>query len=96
MEGRPVNINIPPSLAGIEPALKSFFEAMVYKLHKNAHKGRWEDMNLSKAFDGIVDETSELNEALNRGSNIEIILEAADVANFAMICANIAIKEAGK
>jgi NTP pyrophosphatase (non-canonical NTP hydrolase) len=96
MEGRPVNINIPPALEALEPALKTFFEAMVYKLHRNRHKGRWEDMDLAKAFDHLVGETGELDEAVRRGSNIEIILEAADVANFAMIIANIAIKEAGK
>lgn len=88
-----IEINLPPSIENLERPLKSFFEAMVYKLHKNAHKGRWEHIGIGDAFQGMAGESEELNEAIGRRSNIEIVLEAADVANFAMIIANIAMKE---
>ena len=58
------------------------------KLSKNAHKGRWEDVNPLWAFKRLIDEASELLEAVLQGfDQDEVWKEAADVANFALIIA---------
>lgn len=67
---------------------------MLAKLDANKHKGRWEDVNPLWAFKRIVDEASELMEAVLSGqSPEEVWKEAADVANFALIVAESYEKE---
>lgn len=78
-----------------EPDIRRFMEAMRYKLKLNAHKGRWETLGIKQALSRLVDEVEELDEAINKGNMVEIMLEAADVANFALIVAAIAM-ERGK
>ena len=85
-----MQISIHPKIADLEPRIKLFVEAMVYKLYKNADKGAWEDLDIDDAFARLREETVELEEAIDRSSNIEIMMEAADIANFAMIVADIA------
>lgn len=94
----PLRWKLPPktTILNCEKELKQFIDAMRYKLKKNEHKGKWEDLNLSTAISRLKDELLELEEAISRGSEIEIILEAADVANFAMMVANISMKNAAK
>lgn len=84
-------IEKPPEV-NCEREIKQLVDAMRYKLKKNAHKGKWEDMTLKQAIDFLEGEVEELKEAASRDSDIEIILEAADVSNFAMIVANLAMK----
>lgn len=74
--------------------LKVFIDAMRYKLDKNSHKGKWEGLDLKKALELLRLEVTELEEAIAKGNEIEIVLEAADVANFALITSSIAIKKA--
>ena len=76
--------------------LDFFTDAMRYKLIKNAHKGRWENIDLKTALQLLKDEVAELEEAIQAGSQIDIILEGADIGNFAMIVTNIAVTEAAK
>jgi NTP pyrophosphatase (non-canonical NTP hydrolase) len=83
-------------VSNFERELKQFVDAMRYKLKKNAHKGKWEDLDLPTAIQRLKDEVAELEEATSRDSSIEVILEAADVANFAMMVCNIAMKTAVK
>ena len=64
---------------------------MVYKLSKNAHKGKWSDLDVDAAFARMEGERVELQEAMVNGNTVEVLLEAADVANFALILANIAV-----
>ncbi len=59
-------------------------DAQRYKLRKNAHKGYLGDLPLREIIDKLKAEVVELEDALSRGSEIESILEAADVANFAL------------
>lgn len=87
---------IPPALASHEPEVQRFFDAMIYKLKRNAHKGKWEGVNLEQMRKRLSDELAELDLAIADGNVIEIILEAADVANFALIIADIAIRDAAK
>lgn len=92
-----VVITIPAELEGTESAIKNFVDAMVYKLAKNAHKGRWETTDLNQARMLMDKEIDELDEALALKNNtVEMLLEAADVANFALILATVAIRDAGK
>lgn len=92
-----MNIVIPPGIAALEPKIKTFVDAMVFKLAKNSHKGAWEDVEFATARRRLMQEVEELDSAVQHGGNvIELILEAADVANFALIIANISIRDAGK
>lgn len=75
--------------------LRRFIDAMVYKLRKNNHKGRWEELDLRATLSLLRKEVDELEDAIKDGNRIEIELEAADVANFAMMVSAIAI-ERGK
>jgi hypothetical protein len=80
-------------LANVEVALRRFVDAMRFKLLKNAKKGRWEDLSLSETLDRLEIEVQELRAAIQTNNSIEILLEAADVANFAMIAASIAVEK---
>lgn len=85
-------IFIPDELAQMSPTLHRFFDAMIYKLRKNAHKGKWEGMDIVSSLARLKDETSELCTAIEESNHVEILLEAADVANFALILAAIAME----
>lgn len=89
-----ISIYVPPELVkiGVAPDLQRFFDAMVYKLRRNAHKGRWGNVGLDRAFAGLESESAELRDAIANGSTTEILMEAADTANQALICANIALE----
>jgi len=77
-----------------ERDLKVHIDAMKYKLKKNAHKGKWENLDLGKALERLREEVAELEAAIAEGNEIEIVLEAADVSNFAMMVSSIAIARA--
>lgn len=89
-----LSIFVPPELVaiGVAPDLQRFFDAMIYKLRRNAHKGRWEEVPLDRAFKALLGEADELRDAVFTGSTSEILMEAADVANQALIVANIALE----
>ena len=87
-----LKISVPDELAELRPDLQRFFDAMIYKLRRNKNKGRWEGLDLKRTFEKLETELKELNEALEEGSSAEILMEAADVANFALIIANIGLE----
>lgn len=92
-----LTVTLPEILEPFKDDLRRFIDAMVYKLAKNAHKGRWEAMDLAAALGRLRDEVTELDEAIDVKRNmVEILLEAADVANFAMIAAAIAIEKGNR
>lgn len=64
--------------------LLRLMDAQRYKLRKNAHKGYLGSMPVKEIIDKLKAEVVELEDALSRGSEIESILEASDVANFAL------------
>lgn len=72
--------------------VKSFAQAMEYKLRRNDHKGGWEERDTATLFDRLEDEVRELRAAIEDGNPYEIVMEAADVANFAMMIAWNALK----
>jgi len=88
-----INVYIPNELIPISKDLSRFWSAMVYKLRKNKHKGKWEDLNLETALTKMVDEVGELRQAMDEKSYAEILLEGADIANFAMIITSVALDE---
>lgn len=76
-----------------EADLKFFVDAMDYKLKKNIHKGKWVNVDLKEALRLLKQEVEELELAIADGNAVEIILEAADCANFALIAASIAVSK---
>jgi len=86
-------VTIPDEIEDLTPSIRRFIDAMIYKLNRNAHKGKWEDLNTHTAFERLIGEVDELHEAiLKKDNSVETLLEAADVANFALILANIAVE----
>lgn len=69
-----------------------FMSVMRHKLERNAHRGRWQDADVSKVLDAIDAEVRELRDAVASGDPAEVMLEAADVANFALIVAFVALR----
>lgn len=85
-------IRIPPELKTYVPSLIRFMDAMVFKLRRNAHKGKWENVPLLRAMSALDSEGAELREAVTHGNTSEILMEAADVANQALIVAEITLE----
>lgn len=90
-----IEIRLPPELKGYGPSIRRFVDAMVFKLRRNAHKGKWEDVPMPKALSMLDKEWRELIDATKTGSTSEILMEAADVANQALIVAEIAMEARG-
>lgn len=90
--GRPLAIFIPDELEALRPDLQRYWDAMVYKLRRNKHKGRWADLDLADTMAKLDGEIVEMRDAVGEGSSMEILMEAADVGNFAMIAANVALE----
>ena len=75
----------------------SFAEAMEAALAKNEHKGGWKDDGALELHQRIVEETDELRAELMKrrerpghaNNQAPILSEAADVANFAMMVADV-------
>ena len=86
-----IEVAIPPEVAQYAPDIQRFVDAMVYKLGVKSHKGKWENMTIGVAHELLQKEVVELTEAIERGNMVEIMLEAADVANFALIASAIAM-----
>ena len=77
---------------GYERELKLFTDAMRYKLEKNTHRGKWEDLSVERALELLKVEVLELERAIKEDRAVEILLEGADIANYALIVANIALR----
>ena len=65
--------------------VKAFAAMMEYKLKKNDHKGNFENTDVDFLLKRLKEEVNELEIAIKSESYFEIMLEAADVANFACI-----------
>lgn len=66
-----------------------FAERMEGKLLENDHKGGWHDEHPSDLYERLLEEARELKEALMLGAeSYDIVREAADVANIAMMLAD--------
>ncbi|MCL6615826.1 MAG: hypothetical protein K6T39_01655 [Anoxybacillus ayderensis] len=81
----------------VRESVKWFAEQMEAKLKENDEKGGWDDCNIYWLIKRMREETNELLKAVNLHRDLgatkeNIIREAADVANFAMMIADIARK----
>ena len=65
--------------------VKAFAAMMEYKLKKNDHKGNFETTDVDFLLKRLKEEVNELEIAIKSESYFEVMLEAADVANFACI-----------
>lgn len=80
-------------MAKYGPDIRRFIEAMIYKLEKNVAKGKWEDLPIEAAFKLLQMEVNELHDEVHGDRNmVRTMLEAADVANFALIVAAIVME----
>jgi len=90
-----INIPIPPEVEPYADDIRRFVHAMVYKLKVHHKKGRWEGKTMDEYLPLLQGEVNELDGAVKDGNLIEILTEAADCANMALIIASIAT-ERGK
>ncbi|MGE4455216.1 MAG: hypothetical protein AB7D92_11885 [Sphaerochaeta sp.] len=73
----------------IEADLATFTETMKQKLGENEHKGYWDKLTLLELLYLLSNEVEELTDAILVKDETEVMREAADVGNFAMmICTN--------
>lgn len=77
--------------------VKWFAEQMENKLKENEYKGGWDDCNVYWLWQRLRDESRELLNAIDLCRDLgadknNIIREAVDVANFAMMIADIVRK----
>lgn len=82
-EAQPVTVTVRPEVA-------QFAEAMERKLAANDHKEHWRGESTHSLLSRLFDEFLELQQAIDDGNAEEIVSEAADVGNFAMMIADVA------
>ena len=76
----------------VRQEVKDFAKVMEYKLMCNDFKGHWKDASREDCrwfLEGLKEEVRELEKALKIGSVRDVVLEAADVGNFAMMIMNV-------
>lgn len=82
----------------LRPPLRWFVEQMEHKLAGNDHKGGWDKESLQHLYDRLVEESRELKKEMHKVKSLDepsallllnIISEAADVANFSMMIADV-------
>ena len=87
-----------PEPEGLREPVRWFAELMEDKLRENDYKGGWDNENIYWLWERLREETSELLAAIDATRDlyadpINIALEAADIANFAMMIADLARKK---
>ena len=77
----------------LRPAVAAFAELMESRLQANDHKGGWSDCTFGYLWQRLGEERQELYRALVRRKRSwpEVIHEAVDVANYAMMIADLAL-----
>ena len=93
--GSELVVRLPPEVEPYRDDLRRFVDARIYKLKVHAKKGRWENRPMHDMLPLLMGEVYELETAMNGGNLIEILMEAADVGNYALIIASTAV-ERGK
>ena len=82
-------------LRELRPSVLAFAQAMERKLRKNDHRGGWAQSSPKWLLSRLREETRELSDALN-GADLEVLDEAADVGNFAMMIHDVVSARRGK
>ena len=77
------------SRTGKYPELFAFASHMQERLEGNAHKGHWRGCSSEELLARVQEELDELKDAVEIGENkLHVAMEAADVANMAMMVAD--------
>lgn len=72
------------------PCLRDFVSAMSGRLHDNRHKAGWKKCTYVYLYRCLLQELTELMEAIEAPESAHnVTSEAADVANFAMMIADV-------
>jgi len=79
---------LPRSWIADHKALQRFGNDMYLKLRENCHKSHWSTVDQQWLLNRCMEELKELQDAVNDSDHGEIVREAADVANFAMMIAD--------
>lgn len=79
----------PAEPSGWRPEVRAFADLMEAKLRENDHKPGWKRDHPADLMDRLKEELAELHDALFAGDLELIGPEAADVANFAMMIADV-------
>lgn len=95
LTGSDLVIRLPIEVEPYRDDIRRFVDAMIYKLKVHAKKGRWENRPMTDMLPMLRGEVVELETAMEGGNLIEIMMEAADVGNYALIIASTAV-ERGK
>ena len=74
----------------LRPEVEAFARAMERKLRDNDHKPHWSECEQLYLRARLLEEVKELWHALENEAPENVLLEAADVANFAMMLADVA------
>lgn len=69
--------------------VRLFAQLMERRLRENDHKSGWKQDIAPTLFRRLQQETAELDGAIDFGRAVDIVREAADVANFAMMIADV-------
>lgn len=88
-----IEITIPEEMEPFADDLQFFVTMMVKKLNVNRHKGFGEGATYPELWDCLNEEVLELNDAYRVEGQFDVVLEAADVANFAFLLANKAMAQ---
>lgn len=81
----------------VREQVKWFSEQMEVKLQQNDDKGGWDNCDIFWLIERLKEEVAELEDALYNHINFadrrwEVVREASDVGNFAMMVADVARK----
>lgn len=77
------------------PEVVVFADAMERKLRANDWKGHWRSCRMQYLSMRLTQERKELYAAIASGDAAKVLDEAADIANFAMMVADVAAGPAG-
>ena len=88
-----LKVALPPEVEPYRDDIRRFVDAMIYKLKVHSKKGKWETLDMASVLPKLQAEVAELEEAVAGGNMVEVLLEAADVANYALISASIAVEK---
>lgn len=81
-----VIVQIPDNLRDYHSLLREFFEIMIYKLSKNAHKDTPTMETLPGIMDKLIDEVVEFEQQVwDNKHDPNSLMELADQANFAFL-----------
>lgn len=80
-----MNVYIPDTMKEHENDIKFMFDLMVRKLDVNRHKGWLQGVSIDTLMSGILREIEEVKTEIINENQMSTIIEAADVANFAVL-----------